>query len=130
MTATNAYQQYNNNKILTESPAELTLMLYDGCIKFCNMAIMAIDQKDVQKAHTNIQKAEKIIGEFKMTLDHKYEVAQDFDNIYDYLLMRMHEANMKKDKAILEECVTHLRSLRDTWKEVMKASAQPAEKRA
>ena len=62
MTATNAYQQYNNNKILTASPAELTLMLYDGCIKFCNMAIMAIDQKDVQKAHTNIQKAEKIIG--------------------------------------------------------------------
>ena len=129
MTATNAYQQYNNNKILTASPAELTLMLYDGCIKFCNMAIMAIDAKDVPKANTNIQKAEKIIGEFKMTLDHKYEVAKDFDNIYDYLLMRLHEANMMKDRTILEECVGHLRSLRDTWKEVMKA-AQPEEKQA
>lgn len=130
MTATNAYQQYNNNKILTASPAELTLMLYDGCIKFCNMAIMAIDAKDVPKAHTNIQKAEKIIGEFKMTLDHKYDVAKDFDNIYDYLLMRLHEANMKKDRMILEECVGHLRSLRDTWKEVMKTVQQPEAKQA
>ena len=131
MKAANAYQQYNRNKILTASPAELTLMLYDGCIKFCNMGIMAIDAKDYAKANTNIQKAERIIGEFQMTLDHKYEVAKDFDNIYNYLMRRLREANIYKDKEILGECVTHLRSLRDTWKEVMKiAAAPPAEKQA
>ena len=119
MKAANVYQQYKNNRVLTASPAELTLMLYDGCIKFYNMAVMDIDNKDYTKANKNIQKAERIIGEFKMTLDHRYPVAKDFDNIYDYVLRRLHEANMLKDTEILGECITHMRSLRDTWKEVM-----------
>lgn len=126
MKAAVAYQQYKNSKVLTASPAELTLMLYDGCIKFCNMAVMDINGKDFFKANKNIQKAERIIGEFKMTLDHKYEVAKDFDNIYDYVLRRLHEANMYKDVEIMNECITHMRSLRDTWKEVMKRAGQPA----
>ena len=126
MKAAVAYQQYKNSKVLTASPAELTLMLYDGCIKFCNMGVMAINSKDFAAANKNIQKAERIIGEFKMTLDHKYEVAKDFDNIYDYVLRRLHEANMLKDTEILGECITHMRSLRDTWKEVMKQAGQPA----
>jgi len=124
MKAATAYQQYKNSKVLTASPAELTLMLYDGCIKFCNMAVMDINGKDYYKANKNIQKAERIIDEFKMTLDHKYEVAKDFDNIYDYVLRRLQEANMTKDTAILDECITHMRSLRDTWKEVMKKAGQ------
>ena len=53
-------QQYNNSKILTASPAELTLMLYEGAIKFCNIAIMGIEQKDIEKAHKNIMKTERI----------------------------------------------------------------------
>ena len=52
MALNQAYSQYNNSKILTASPAELTLMLYDGAIKFCNIAIMAIEKNDVMKAHT------------------------------------------------------------------------------
>ncbi len=114
------YAQYNTNKIMTASPAELTLMLYEGAIKFCNIAIMAIEQNDVQKANNNIIKVQKIIEEFRTTLDHKYSVAQDFDRVYVYLLQRLLEANIHKDKEILEEVNTHLRSMRDTWKEVMK----------
>ncbi len=119
-------QQYLRNKIMTASPAELTLMLYDGAIKFCNIAAKAIEDHDMEKAHINITKAQRIIDEFKATLDHKYEVAKDFDNIYDYVLHRLIEANMKKDKDIVEECAEHLRSLRDTWKEVMKAAVPGA----
>ncbi|MCR5418314.1 MAG: flagellar export chaperone FliS [Lachnospiraceae bacterium] len=114
------YAQYNTNKIMTASPAELTLMLYEGAIKFCNIAIMAIEQNDVQKANNNIIKVQKIIEEFRTTLDRKYSVAQDFDRVYVYLLQRLLEANIHKDKEILEEVNTHLRSMRDTWKEVMK----------
>ena len=120
MPARNPFAEYTTNKILTASPAEVTLMLYEGAIKFCNIAISAIGQKDMEKAHTNIIKAERIIEEFRNTLDHKYEVAEDFDRIYVYLLQRLLEANMKKDPEILEEVNTHLRSVRDTWKEVMK----------
>jgi len=117
--AQNAYAQYNNNKVLTATPAELTLMLYDGAIKFCNIAILAIEQNDVEKAYVNIMKTKNIITEFIITLDHKYPVAKDFENVYNYLKRRLHEANMTKDKEILEEVLGHLRTMRDTWKQVM-----------
>lgn len=120
MLANQGYAAYANNKITTASPAELTLMLYDGAIKFCNIAIVGIEQKDIQKAHTNIVKVERIIEEFQATLDHKYPVAKDFDEVYKYLMIRLREANMKKDKEILEEVLKHLRTMRDTWKEVMR----------
>ena len=122
-----AYSQYNNSKILTASPAELTLMLYDGAIKFCNIAIMAIEKNDIMKAHTYIVKTENIIEEFQATLNHKYPVAKDFDKVYKYIYNRLVEANVKKDKDILEEVLVHLRTLRDTWKEVMKATHNGAD---
>jgi len=124
MALPGAYAQYQNNKVLTASPAELTLMLYDGAIKFCNIAMMAIDSKDVQKAYTNIVKAEKIIDYLRVTLDMRYPVAKDFENIYTYLSRRLIEANVKKDKEILEEVHGHLSSVRDTWKEVMRINRE------
>ena len=120
VTTGNPYAQYNQNKILTASPAELTLMLYDGAIKFCNIAIMGIEQNDIMKAHTNIMKVQKIIEEFQLTLNFKYEIANDFNNVYNYLMKRLREANMTKEKAILEEVDEHLHTMRDTWKEVMR----------
>ncbi len=120
MPIPNAYTKYNDSKILTASKPELTLMLYEGAIKFCNIAILGIEQNNIEKAHTNIKKVQRIIDEFRATLDMKYPVAEDFDRVYVYLLQRLIEANVKKDKEILEEVNTHLRSMRDTWKEVMK----------
>lgn len=119
MAVMNQYAQYQNSKILTASPAELTLMLYEGAIKFCNIAILAIEKNDIEKAHNNIMRAQRIIEEFRSTLDHKYAVAEDFDRVYVYLLQRLLQANIKKDAEILEEVNTHLRSMRDTWKQVM-----------
>lgn len=120
MPVQNPYEEYQKNKILTATPAEVTLMLYEGAIKFCNIAIMAVEQNDLEKAHVNIMKTQRIIEEFRNTLDRKYPVAEDFDRIYVYVLRRLFEANIQKDKEILEEVNTHLHSLRDTWKEVMR----------
>ena len=124
MPARNPFAEYANNKILTASPAEVTLMLYEGAIKFCNIAIIAIENGEVEKAHVNIKKTQRIIEEFRNTLDRQYKVAEDFDRIYVYLLQRLLQANIKKDKAILEEGNMHLRSVRDTWKEVMRRNRQ------
>ena len=123
MIQNQGYAAYNNSKILTATPAELTLMLYDGAIKFTNIAIMAIEKKDIQKAHTNIIKTERIIIEFQSTLDEKYPVSKDFNTVYSYLIRRLREANIKKDAEILEEVLKHLRTMRDTWKEVMAKTA-------
>ena len=124
MTNKQGYAAYENNRIMTASPAELTLMLYEGAIKFCNIAIVAIEKNDIEKAHNNIMKVENIIEEFQATLDHKYPVAEDFDNVYIYLKQRLFTANVKKDKDILEEVLKHLRTMRDTWKEVMKQAGK------
>ena len=75
------YDQYLRSKIMTASKGELTLMLYDGAIKFCNIAIMCIEKKDIPGANTNIQKTEAIIEEFLATLDYKYPVANDFKKV-------------------------------------------------
>jgi flagellar protein FliS len=123
MIQKNPYAAYTNSRILTASPAELTLMLYEGAIKFTNIAINAVEKNDIEKAHNNIIKTENIIMEFQGTLDHSYPVAKDFDAVYTYLMERLHEANMKKDPEILEEILTHLRTMRDTWKEVMAKTA-------
>ena len=124
MAMQNAYAQYNNNKIMTASPAELTLMLYEGAIKFCNMAIDAVEHKDVARAHKNIVKVENIINYLRTTLDMKYAVAHDFERMYVYLHRRLIEANTKKDAEILQEINDHLRSIRDTWKEIMRINRE------
>ena len=124
MAMQNAYAQYNNNKVMTASPAELTLMLYDGAIKFCNIAIDAVERKDIQKAHTNIVKVANIVDYLRKTLDMKYKVAQDFERMYVYLDRRLTEANVKKSKVILEEVNEHLHAIRSTWKDVMRINRE------
>ena len=120
MAIQNGYNNYAREKIMNASPAQLTLMLYDGAIKFCNLAIAAVEKGDMMKAHTNIMKVERIIEEFRSTLNFKYPVAQDFENVYKYIAERFEEANVKKNKEILEEVLTQLRTMRETWEEVMK----------
>lgn len=119
------YNAYLRSKVMTATPAELTLMLYEGAIKFVNKAIMSIEKDDVMGAHNNLMKTQRIIEELRASLDHKYPVAKEFDTVYEYILRRLVEANIKKDKDILEEILEHLRTMRDTWKEVMKNANAP-----
>lgn len=122
MAVKNAYAQYNNNKVLTASPAELTLLLYEGAIKFCNIAMMGIEEKNIEKAHVNIKKAQAIIEELQCSLNHSYKVAEDFDRLYQYIYGLLVDANIHKDREILERALNEIRGMRDTWKEVMKSS--------
>lgn len=119
-TYNKAAMQYQRNAVQTASPAKLTLMLYDGAVKFANIALEAMEEGNIEKAHNNIVKVQNIIVEFRSTLDMKYPVAKDFDVVYDYIYRRLVEANMKKDKALLEEALRHIKTMRDTWKEVMR----------
>ena len=119
------YNAYLRSKVMMATPAELTLMLYEGAIKFVNKAIMSIEKDDVMGAHNNLMKTQRIIEELRASLDHKYPVANEFDTVYEYILRRLVEANIKKDKDILEEVLEHLRTMRDTWKEVMKNANAP-----
>ena len=98
----NGYAAYANSKIMTASPAELTLMLYDGAIKFCNMAIAGIEENNIEKAHNNIRKVENIISEFQATLNHKYATADDFNNVYVFFHICLNQAFFQIDIYIIK----------------------------
>lgn len=115
----NAYNQYKQNNILMASPEELTLMLYNGAVKFANQAILAIDEKNVPKAHEAIIRASDIISELNITLNMQYEISQNLRALYDFILDRLFNGNIKKDKKMIEEALTIITEMRDTWKEAM-----------
>lgn len=123
--AYNAARAYGNNRVNTASQAELTLMLYEGAVKFCNIAIVALEKKDYETTNTNIQKCRNIVVELTTTLNHKYPVAEDFKRMYDYIFALLVEANMKKDLELLNRALDELRSMRDIWKEIMSKAKGP-----
>ncbi|OPZ89972.1 MAG: Flagellar protein FliS [Firmicutes bacterium ADurb.Bin419] len=124
MALNNAYEQYKENSIYTASPEELTLMLYNGLVKFLMQAQMAINEQTIDRANNCIIKAENIISEFRCTLDMKYDLSHDLDNLYEYMNRRLVEANLKKDNSIIEEVLGYARELRNTWEQAMKIAKQ------
>lgn len=116
----NAYNQYQNSMVNTATPQDLTLMLYNGLVRFIKQAIQAVEDKDILKAHNCNIKAQAIITEFMSTLDPKYEISKSFLPLYDYMHRRLIEANIHKDKAILEEVLGFAQEFRDTWQQAMK----------
>ena len=124
MSLYKAYNQYKQNSIFTSSPEELTLMLYNGLVKFIMQAQKAIDDKDIQKAHESIIRSQEILREFQASLDMKYPISQSLMLLYDYMHRRLLDANVKKNNDILEEVLEFAKELRDTWTQAMKLAKQ------
>ena len=124
MAMNNPYQSYQQNSVNTASPGELTLMLYNGCLKFITLAKKAINEGNVEEKNTNLIKAQNIIHEFMVTLNMDIKVSSELMVMYDYLHRRLVEANVKSDLAILEEVEGFVTELRDTWKEAIQLNRQ------
>ena len=125
MLQNNGFNQYKENSIKTSTPEELTLMLFNGLVKFLMQAQSAIETKNSEKANNGIIRAEAIIKEFQSTLDMNYEVSEGLDSLYDYMYRRLVEANIKKDSSIVEEVLGYVKELRDTWAQAMKIAKHP-----
>ncbi len=126
MLTNNGYDQYKTNSINTATPEELTLMLYNGLVKFLMQAQSAIEANNIEKANNSIIKSQAIIVEFMTTLDMNYEVSQNLELLYDYMYRQLTQANLKKDNTIVEEVLGMAKELRDTWAQAMKLSKHPA----
>ncbi|MGN7399549.1 flagellar export chaperone FliS [Cytobacillus praedii] len=113
------YEAYQQNSVLTASPGELTLMLYNGCLKFLNQAKRAVQEKNIEAKHTNLSKAQNIISELMVTLNFDYDIAKDMRKLYDYMNRRLIEANIKNDIDIISEVEELVTEFRDTWKEAL-----------
>jgi flagellar protein FliS len=119
MAIANPYDKMLENVVYTASKEELTLMLYEGAIKFCNQAVIAMEKKEYEKTNNLIQRVEDIIREFQITLNYKYDVSNTFNDMYNYMYNRLVEANMKQDLDMLNEVLDLLRDFRDLWKQAM-----------
>jgi flagellar protein FliS len=115
-----AYQTYQQNSMQTASPGELTLMLYNGCLKFIKLAKQGIEEGNIEQRNLNIIKSQDIIRELMVTLDMDVELSNNLMQLYDYLLNRLVQANIKSDLSILNEVEEFIVEFRDTWKEAIK----------
>ena len=120
----NALNVYKQNSVTTASPGELTLMLYNGCLKFLGKAKTAINEKNIQEKNLNLQKAQAIIAELMSTLNMDIEISKQMLPLYEYINRRLIEANIKNNSAIIEEVEGLVTEFRDTWKEVIKITRQ------
>jgi flagellar secretion chaperone FliS len=124
MAVNNPYQAYQNNSITTASPGELTLLLYNGCLKFIHLAKTAIQHKKIEDKNINIQKAQNIIKELMVTLNTDIEISKNMLSLYDYINRRLIEANIKNNITILDEVEGLVIEFRDTWKQVIQVNRQ------
>ncbi len=124
-------KQYQQTQVQTSSPEMLLIMLYDGAIQFLNKAKIGIENNDIEEIHNNILGAQRIITEFMSTLNMKIggEVARNLYNLYDYLHYRLVQANLKKDAAMVDEVLVHLKDLKQTWEEAIKIAAKERTRR-
>ena len=124
MVMTNPYQSYQQNSVGTASPGELTLMLYNGCLKFLNLAKRAVIDHNTEEKHKNIIKAQNIIRELMVTLNMDVPISQNLMSLYDFNYRQLVEANIKNDVKLIEEVEGFIEDFRDTWKEVIKINRQ------
>lgn len=113
------YEAYQNNAITTASGGQLTLMLYNGCIKFIKQAMNDVNEKNFEGKNTNIQKAQDILQELMLTLDRNIPIAAELLPLYEYMHFRLTEANIQNSSADLEEVLSYVIDFRNTWKTVL-----------
>ena len=116
----NAAEAYRQQRILNAPPEHLTLMLYNGCLKFIDDGIEALGKKDYESANNLFQRAQRIISEFRLTLNFDYEISHQLLPLYNYIYDRLVEGNIKSDLAQIEEAKGIITELRDAWVQAMK----------
>ncbi|WP_420842486.1 flagellar export chaperone FliS [Halalkalibacter alkaliphilus] len=124
MMATNMQNAYKQNAMNTASPGELTLMLYNGCLKFIKQAKQAMEASNIEQRNTSITKAQNIIRELMVTLKTDSEVGQNMMRMYDFILNQLIDANVKNDPQALENAEEMVTEFRNTWKEVIQIDRQ------
>jgi len=119
---------YLKTKIMTASPQELRLMLYDGAIKFCRQGRAALEKKDFEASYNNLMRAQKIVLELSTSLNHSVEpdLCQKLSALYTYIYRLLIDANMDRKPEPIDEAIRLLDYERQTWKMLMQRLAENA----
>ncbi|ODA42531.1 flagellar export chaperone FliS [Desulfosporosinus sp. BG] len=106
---------YKNQQVMTSSPAQLTLLLYNGALRFLSECILATEQGNIEKAHHANQRVQAIVHEFVVTLDMSYEISKNWARLYEYTEHCLIQGNIKRDVQQLQQAKHVLQELREAW---------------
>lgn len=121
----NPQQQYLRSLVLTAKPSQLIVIVYDTAIRYVKLGIEGIQNKDIEKSHSSLVKAQSVIYELMASLDLKYPIAKQLVSIYEYMIRQLIQANFNKDKKPAEEVLTYLTDLREAWVQAGKSVGSP-----
>ena len=119
-----AAEAYKKQQILTATPETLTLMLYNGCLKFIKEGSDALAEKNYEAANISLQKAQNIISEFRVTLNMDYEISHQLMPLYNYAYDRLVEGNLDNNFEAIKEATDIITELRDAWAQAMKKARE------
>ena len=119
-----AAEAYKKQQIMTATPEALTLMLYNGCLKFIKEGTDALTEKNYEAANTSLQKAQNIISEFRVTLNMDYEISHQLMPLYNYAYDRLVEGNLDDNLDAVKEAADIITELRDAWAQAMKKARE------
>ncbi|MDR2614992.1 MAG: flagellar export chaperone FliS [Oscillospiraceae bacterium] len=114
----NPQDLYKRQRILTASPVELIVLLYEGLKKFTVLASRAVEKNDMAKAHANFIKAQNVVSELMNSLDMSVPISEDLLRLYEFILHELTEANIKKDTSKIPDVIEIIDELCSAWQEI------------
>ncbi len=112
---------YLEQKVMSASPQQLTLMLYEGAIRFLKLSRIHMESGKVEESNLNLTKAQRIINELNITLDAQYDVSKNLSSLYEFMLRRISEAMVQRSTEHIDEVIELIDDLRGTWKDATKS---------
>jgi len=120
MVTSQAADAYKKQQVMTSSPAQLTLLLYNGALRFLGESMLAMEQGEIEKSHNANMRVQDIVREFVLTLDMSYEISKGYAQLYEYTEYCLIQGNIKKDMKLLLQAKNVLEELREAWVGAMK----------
>lgn len=108
---------YLKTKVMTASPQELRLMLYDGAIKFCHQAVTALNEQNYENSYSALMRAQKIVLELSTSLNHEAApgLCDRLSALYTYIYRLLVDANIGRQREPVGEAIELLEYERQTW---------------
>jgi len=125
MNLAQSAQAYRRNAVLSASPGQLILMLFDGALRFMNTAVSGFDEKHPvrrnETIHNNLVKTQAILSELRGSLDLEKggEFAERMSTLYSFMRTQLRQANLQKDPAPIRVVIELLGAIRQSWAEML-----------
>lgn len=118
----NGYQQYKEQSVMTMTPGEMLLLLYDELLKRLMRAELALDKEDYDLFGQSILRCREIVQYLKDTLNYEYTISQELRQMYDFFLYELSRIEAGRKKEVIAELKPLVKDLREAFQEAGKVA--------